>query len=106
MSTGAQLKDEGSALVLANEDVVWQATYLGLARAYMASNPQGFTAETCKVYARSQGLREPHHPNAWSAVWSGIARSRKIVKTGRWVKSDLAPRHANEVPEWRITDLF
>ena len=106
MSTGAQRKEEGMAHVLDNEDEGWKATYLGHARAYMAANPQGFTGEACRVFALSQGLRLPHHSNAWSAVWGGIARSRKIMRTGRYVKSQLASRHANEVPEWAITQDF
>jgi hypothetical protein len=106
MNTGAQLRDEGIDLVLLHTSAMWRAKAIGLYRTYMTAHPHGFTAEDCKVYARQCGLGEPHHVNCWGAIWSGLVKTRAITKTGRWLKSELPSRHANEVPEWKITERF
>jgi hypothetical protein len=103
--SGKQLKADGMERVLASTSDEWHARCQGYYRAYMDRHPHGFTGEDCKLDARERGLGEPHHPNVWGAVFSGIARSKDIVKTGEYVKSTEPLRHANEVPVWRKRDL-
>ena len=99
---GRQRKADGIKRVMSAEDEAWQARAVGLYRAYMATRPHAFTAEGCKIYALARDLGTPHHHNAWGGLFSALARSGQIVKTGHTVKSQLPSRHANEVPVWRL----
>lgn len=44
------------------------------------------------------GLEDPHHPNAWGAVFMRAVRTGVIVNTGRTVNSDRPDAHRRRIP--------
>ncbi len=92
-----ELKEQGIAQVLENERQAWrEAAYV-----YIAKLPYGLhmTGEDIKVkYFAECNPGKPHHPNVWSAVINVCLQRGFLEKTGKFVKSKTAKRHANEVP--------
>jgi hypothetical protein len=68
-------------------------------------NEQPDSAEFIGEDFRSAGrIEEPHHPNAWGAVWATATRSGLVSETGTLRKMRAPGSHARRSPVYRKVD--
>lgn len=96
---GDDLKQEGIQQVLATEPEEWKAAYDYAADAYLIGMPENFVFRAETMHDKIRGKTgEPHHPNCWSAKFSGFVKRHieagRIIEAGA-MKSVRASRHSN-----------
>jgi hypothetical protein len=103
---GAARRDKGIATVTAAQRAEWSASYVALAERFLSNLPLGgeFSGETLRLFCKSNGLVEPTHPNAWSALARTVItrwrKSKRIAVVGFAHAHD--PRsHACSMPRYR-----
>ncbi|MCA8950229.1 MAG: DUF4118 domain-containing protein [Planctomycetes bacterium] len=77
----------------------WRAVVAGVV-AECAAKGSPFTSADVKELASRRGAGPAPHPNAWGAVITAAKKRGLIEKTGRYVKSAAAGRHAASIAEW------
>lgn len=101
--TGQDLKAAGQALALFNEPASWVERFLGIAREYLASLPDGalFAIEDVRAYADTQGLPAPHTHKVWGSLPRVMLREGlPIAQTDRSRKARSPRTHAHRVTLW------
>lgn len=106
LERGRELRDEGMRRVEGSQAEQWRERYRRIANTFIFDTVRGdvFTGEALRLFALAQGLDQPNHPNAWSAVGGSIIRH--WLKTGAIVDAGLSqardPRsHARRYPLYR-----
>ncbi len=99
--TGEELRDEGMALSAEAEDrnnPGWDERALDAIR-FVAEDNEYFTSDD----VREHFSEEPHHPNAWGAVWKKAVRLRWIEEATDKprVKSRRPLAHASKIPVYK-----
>lgn len=108
MSDGEDGRDEGMALVLENTPEEWKRAYWALCVAWFVAQPVGsvFNGEALRLNAEAQGLEDPHHQNAWSAMAGSYLRSALkagLIERHSLSKATSAQAHARNYPSYRKT---
>ena len=101
--TGHDLKQAGQALALFNEPTAWVDQFLGLAREYLASLPDGalFAIEDVRAYADTCGLPAPHTHKVWGSLPRVMMRDGlPLAPTDRSRKAHSPRTHAHRVMLW------
>ena len=98
--TGEELMIEGTEQVLENEPDPWKCRAQEIILSTARRN-EFFDADDVKIRANDTGLEPPHHPNAWSAAFRVALLDGVMEKTGSYVKSRRASRHASMIPRYR-----
>jgi hypothetical protein len=107
MFLGIKMRDEGMQKVMDNQHSEWKELYRAAITNWFNSTHRHhvFTSEAMRLVARSRGISEPHHPNAWSANASSLLRSwakeGRIEPTGFYVPAFLASSHARALKQYR-----
>lgn len=106
MNLGKLLRDEGTALALANAGEDWHDTATALALKYFTdAGWDGALFEDARAYAMECGIGLPPSPNAWGAVALSLSTRKLITKTGVLLPSKRVSSHARSQPVWRLTSL-
>lgn len=96
---GNVLKEKGIRKVSENESLVWRERAINVVNQVMQVK-DCFTADDIRLMADEFGLPEPHHPNVWGALLSGLSKSGVIHKTGQYIASRLPVSHGRIIPIW------
>lgn len=96
--------EEGTRAVLATADSrcrgEWSDYVVHSIRLFSRSRDK-FTTEQFREWFAGLGGEEPHHPNAWGAVFRKAALAGVIEPTCDFVKSRHAAAHSRVVGVWR-----
>jgi hypothetical protein len=88
---GPALRDAGIARVMENNDI-WAHEVERAFRYWLAAESDPvFTFEQFRVWATSNGLGEPHHPNAWGGL---TKRFKHFVQPVGYTTSERPEAHA------------
>lgn len=98
--SGDTLRDGGMSRVLDNVDPVWARRYVEHAANVLVRN-RFVTGEDIRLYCKQQQLNEPHHPNAWSAMFNSLAKRDWLTPTNEWTKPSDPTSHSRQIRFWR-----
>lgn len=77
------LMEAGMTTDLENTSENWKAKYTALVPQFLKENDL-FLGEDVTAWMRSRGIGEPHHENAWGAMFNSlIAKSDFVIRSGR-----------------------
>lgn len=97
---GLEAKQEGMATAIKNATTEWKDNFRDTA-ALLASKRQPFTSEDIThIVGLPRGRIGKDLNNSVGAMMNGMARSKKIGKTGRRVLSKRPTSHGAELTEW------
>ena len=100
MTLGEQLKESGQARVLAHQEPTWcedvERCILWMAQ---SEDFPVFTLDDIRECFPAT-CQEPTHPNAWGALFTHLAKTKRIVCVG-YRPSTRPSRHAGIVRVWR-----
>lgn len=101
-SVGEALKQMGMRDVLAGTSKEWRQHYLHVAVNFLARNVF-VTGEDIRLACERDGLAQPHHPNAWGAMFSSLSRGGRewIRLTNEWANMTDPKSHARCNRFWR-----
>lgn len=87
--------------VLTAEEECWKNEYAKLVPAFLKEVPL-FLGEDCTAWMRDHGLGEPHHENAWGAMFNSlIAKSGMVIRTGKMRLAKSKKSHAHAFRLWK-----
>lgn len=87
--------------VLTAEEECWKNEYASRVPAFLKEVPL-FLGEDCTAWMREHGLGEPHHENAWGAMFNAlIARSGQVIRTGKTRLATSKKTHAHSYRLWK-----
>lgn len=98
--TGPELKEKGQKQVIANEQEAWKRAAMDVVR-HCAQRFAAITADDVRNRASSIGLPEPHHCNAWGAIFTSAAREGIILRTTNVVESNIPRSHSRALRVWK-----
>ena len=97
--TGNAKKQVGISSVLRSE---WRESADACFRRFLVHiGERDFTSDMFRRYAEDQGLPDPHHPNAWGALFHRQIREHGLIDTGWRSPSTRAAGHRRELKIWR-----
>lgn len=100
MGKAKVLKEEGMALVLANEKEEWKESFAALVPQFLKEVPK-FIGEECTEWMKAHGVKEPHHVNSWGAQFNAlIVKSGQVALTGRVRLCKTPKSHSHATCEW------
>lgn len=98
--TSKQLKEEGMLQVLDNEPDEWKKRYATKVPEFLKTTSL-FLGEDVTKWMREKGIGEPHHENAWGAMFNAsIARSGFVIRTGKTRLATADKSHAHAFRLW------
>ena len=100
LTTGKELKKRGQKRVLANAGDGWRERALSVVFDVATDNRE-LTMADVRRRGVSDGLDEPHHPNAWGALLKAAAQEGWIEQTESFRQSDLQSARARMVRVWK-----
>lgn len=104
MESGQQLKEEGQSLVLENAGDSWSTYIIEELRKWckhrLDIDEPAFRFEEFRDYASKNGMRQPHHANAWGALPARAVREKIIRPTSMYVPAESPSAHARPVRVW------
>jgi hypothetical protein len=103
LAGGMAARDAGIEQVLRRSDARHKLGWSDYAVAgirLFSRNHSEFTTEEFRAWWDCQGGADPHHVNAWGAVFRKAACLGVIRGTGRFVKSSHVAAHARVVQLW------
>lgn len=76
--SGRERKRAGQLVVLSGTELVWRASVVAL----IANRGRGrrFTADDVRDEAAAKGIPNPHHPNAWGALFTQLSVRGEIER--------------------------
>lgn len=103
---GRERRDRGMRIVIDADTTAWRDLCRVLCERFIDNLSIGteFTGESVRLYCKTCGLGEPHHPNAWSSMLGSAIRRWRKAETVRVVGLGQAhdPRsHACSMPRYR-----
>ena len=97
---GVAAKRAGMEQVLNNAGEPWQDRAMSLMRQFVRVRRE-FIGEEFRLFAVERGLPEPHHPNAWSALWRAVAAGGLARITDRTRPMQVVRSHGRRSPVWQ-----
>jgi hypothetical protein len=94
---GIALRDAGMARVMESEGD-WASQLDAYFFRFLAQAPDTFTWDDFRTFAESQGIEQPHHPNAWAASFKRFARHLEFCGV---TTSTRPTAHARMVRQYR-----
>jgi hypothetical protein len=92
-------KEIGQQLVLENAGT-WTDQAMYLLERFLKKTSVEFTMDDFRSYASNVGLNEPHHPNAWGALFNH-ASSRNLIRfSGNVWESTRPEAHKRLIRGW------
>jgi hypothetical protein len=92
-------KEFGQELVLKHSGS-WSDQALDLLERFLKKTRVEFTMDEFRAYATDVGLSEPHHFNAWGALFAHAARLNLIRFTGNVWESSRPESHKRLIRGW------
>ena len=92
-------KEIGQQLVLENSGS-WVDQAMYLLERFIKKTIDEFTMDDFRSYATGIGLKEPHHPNAWGALFNHAARLNMIRFSGNVWESSRPEAHKRLIRGW------
>lgn len=97
--TGNDKKQAGISSVLQSD---WTASAEACFRRFLVRiGDKDFTSDMFRQFAETDGLPDPHHPNAWGALFNRQIREHGLIDTGWRALSTRAAGHRREIKIWR-----
>lgn len=93
-------KDTGIAAVW-EKSAPWSHQAMTTLKGFIARKRNGFTVDDFRQYAIEMGLGEPHHYNAWGALFNVARQQGWIRSTGNVLPSVRPQAHKRLICEWR-----
>lgn len=101
MTTGHQLKLDGMESVLARAPEEWQEAVVCAVSSF--ERGEVVTAEDIRIRLEKLSPLEPHHPNAWGAMISGLVKRGMLVPTGEMPKARRESSHERKIQQYRVS---
>ena len=99
--SGKANKEEGMATVLDHAPEEWKMRYSKLVPEFLREVPL-FLGEDVTKWMRAKGIGEPHHENAWGAMFNAcIAKSGFAIRTGKTRLATAEKSNAHAFRLWR-----
>ena len=92
-------KEFGQELVLKHSGT-WSDQALDLLETYLKNARAEFTMDEFRAYATLVGLSEPHHCNAWGALFTHAAKMNLIRFSGNFWVSDRPEARKRIIRGW------
>ena len=97
--TAEAKKQAGISSVLQSD---WTASAEACFRRFLVRiGDKDFTSDMFRQFAETDGLPDPHHPNAWGALSNRQIREHGLIDTGWRALSTGAAGHKREIKIWR-----